>query len=46
LFGAEHPDTLATMDNLARTYHKQEKWNEAKQLELAIINIRKTSERH
>ena len=32
LLGAEHPDILISMANLASTYSSQGKWNEAEQL--------------
>jgi tetratricopeptide (TPR) repeat protein len=41
LLGPEHPDTLLTMGNLARTYFDQGRWNEAEQLELQVMGIRK-----
>ncbi|OKP10214.1 hypothetical protein PENSUB_4388 [Penicillium subrubescens] len=31
-FGQDHLDTLVAMDNLAKTYMKQERWEEASQL--------------
>ena len=41
LHGAEHPITLAAMENLARTYHVQGRLNEAVQLEIQVLEIRK-----
>ena len=34
LLGAEHPDTLTCMENLADKFVNQEGWNEAEQLGL------------
>ena len=34
--GAEHPDTLSAMGNLASTYRHQGRWKEAEQLELQV----------
>ena len=41
LLGPEHPATLVTMGDLARTYSDQGTWNEAEQLELQVMDIRK-----
>ena len=53
LLGAEHPDTLISMGNLASTYtlismgnitstySNQEKWNEAEQLGIQVLDMRK-----
>ena len=41
LLGAEHPDTLLTMGNLANTYYCQGKLNEAEQLGLQALDMRK-----
>ena len=41
LLGPEHPDTLLSMANLARTYSNQGRWNEAEQLQLQVMDIRK-----
>ena len=41
LLGADHPDTLTSMGNLAVTYHSQGKWNEAEQLEVQVMDMRK-----
>jgi hypothetical protein len=38
LLGADHPDTLHSMANLACTYRNQGRWNEAEQLELEVTN--------
>jgi hypothetical protein len=39
--GSNHPDTLSSMANLAATYVKQGRWNEAEKLEVDVINGRK-----
>jgi hypothetical protein len=41
LLGAEHPHTLLSMANLATTYSDKGKWNEAEQLEVQVLDIRK-----
>ena len=41
LLGAEHPDTLTAMANLASTYRNQGRWNEAEQLEVQVMDMRK-----
>jgi predicted RNA-binding protein Jag len=41
LLGAEHPDTLTAIGNLASTYMHQGRWNEAEQLEVQVMNMRK-----
>ena len=41
LLGAEHPDTLSSMANLAATYRYQGRWNEAEQLEVQVMEKRK-----
>jgi hypothetical protein len=41
LLGAEHPDTLTSIANLAVTYGSQRRWNEAEQLEVQVIDMRK-----
>jgi Tetratricopeptide repeat len=41
LLGAEHPDTLTSMANIAVTYRNQGKWIEAEQLQVQVMNIRK-----
>ena len=40
LLGAEHPDTLTSMANLASTYWNQGRWNEAEQLEVQVMDIK------
>ncbi|KAI0388617.1 hypothetical protein F5Y17DRAFT_191065, partial [Xylariaceae sp. FL0594] len=37
VLGAEHPDTLASMANLASTYSNQGRWKEAEELEVQVI---------
>jgi hypothetical protein len=41
LLGAEHPDTLSSMGNLASTYQNQGRWNEAEKLEVQVMDMRK-----
>ena len=41
LLGAEHPDTLSSMANLAVTYSDQGNLNEAEQLEVQVLDMRK-----
>ena len=41
LLGAEHPDTLNSMANLASTYRNQGQWNKAEQLEVHVMEMRK-----
>jgi len=41
LLGAEHPDTLTSMANLAVTYWNQGRWKEAEQLGVQVTDIRK-----
>ncbi|RYP11613.1 hypothetical protein DL767_011567 [Monosporascus sp. MG133] len=40
--GADHPDTLANMANLASTYRSQGRWKEAEKLEVQVMESRKT----
>ena len=40
LFGAKHPDTLSSMENLATIYHYQGRLNEAEHLCLEVMNTR------
>ena len=40
-FGAEHPDTLLSMESLASTYLSQGKWNEAELLKVQVLDMRK-----
>jgi hypothetical protein len=35
--GAEHPDTLTSMANLASTYRNQGRWKEAEELEVQVM---------
>ena len=39
LLGAEHPDTLLSMGNLAINYYDQGKFNEAEQLEVQVLDM-------
>src|SRR6202522_216154 len=41
LLGAEHPDTLTSMANLASTYWNQGRWNEAEQLNVQVMDMMK-----
>ena len=41
VLGAEHPNRLTTMSDLANTYLAQRGWNEAEQLEVQVMDIRK-----
>ena len=36
----EHPDTLSSMANLAATYRKQGRWDEAIELMQVVVNLR------
>jgi hypothetical protein len=40
--GADHPDTLTSMNNLASTYWSQGRWDAAEELELQVMESRKT----
>ncbi|KAG4431135.1 hypothetical protein IFR05_013384 [Cadophora sp. M221] len=40
--GADHPDTLISMANLASTYRNQGRWEKAEKLELQVMETRKT----
>ncbi|MBE3045027.1 tetratricopeptide repeat protein, partial [Candidatus Bathyarchaeota archaeon] len=40
--GADHPDTLTSMGNLALTYWNQGRWKEAEELQFQVIERRKT----
>ncbi|KAJ5731809.1 uncharacterized protein N7483_006317 [Penicillium malachiteum] len=40
--GGDHPDTLTSMANLASTYWNQGQWEEAKKLEVQVMETRKT----
>ncbi|KEY71651.1 hypothetical protein S7711_10241, partial [Stachybotrys chartarum IBT 7711] len=35
--GADHPDTLTSMNNLALTYMNQDRWEEAEKLNLQVM---------
>ena len=39
LLGAEHPDTITSVANLASTYRKQGRWNEAEKLEVQVMDM-------
>ena len=39
ILGAEHPDTLSSMANLASIYWKQGRWNEAEQLNIQVMDM-------
>jgi hypothetical protein len=41
VLGAEHPDTLTSMDNLALTYGDQGRWMEAEELVLRVMETMK-----
>jgi tetratricopeptide (TPR) repeat protein len=41
VLGDEHPDTLASMANLASTYWNQGRWKEAEELNMQVIETRK-----
>ena len=41
VLGAEHPDTLTSMANLASTYRNQGRWKEAEELEVQVMETRK-----
>jgi len=40
VLGAEHPDTLRSMGNLALTYWNQGRWTEAEKLEVHVMEAR------
>jgi hypothetical protein len=42
MLGAEHPDTLTSMANLASTFWNQGRWNEAEKLQVQVMETRKT----
>jgi tetratricopeptide (TPR) repeat protein len=41
VLGAEHPDTLTSMNNLALTYRNQGRWKEAEELNVQVMEMRK-----
>ncbi|KAF2811289.1 TPR-like protein [Mytilinidion resinicola] len=41
VLGDEHPETLASMGNLASTYWSQQRWKEAKELEVQVMEALK-----
>jgi hypothetical protein len=42
VLGAEHPDTLNSMNNLTSTYSNQGRWKEAEELEVQVMETRKS----
>ncbi|KAK0631939.1 hypothetical protein B0T14DRAFT_559678 [Immersiella caudata] len=40
--GADHPDTLTSMANLASTFWNQGRWSDAEELEVQVMETRKT----
>jgi len=40
--GADHPDTLTSMANLASTYRNQGRWDDAEKLEVQVVETSKT----
>ena len=40
--GADHPDTLTSMANLASTYRNQGRWEEAEKLDVQVMETSKT----
>jgi tetratricopeptide (TPR) repeat protein len=42
LLGAEHPDALTSMNNLASTYMNQGRWKEAEELHVQVMEMRKS----
>lgn len=36
VLGKKHPETLTSMNNLSRTYHDQQRWDEAEKLSLEV----------
>ena len=41
MLGAEHPDTLLSMANLASIYHNLKNFKEAKELKVQVLEMRK-----
>src|SRR6266576_1647389 len=41
MLGSDHPDTLATLKNLASTYQSQGRWDEAERLQVDVMNTQK-----
>jgi hypothetical protein len=39
----DYPDTLTSISNLALTYWNQGRWDEAKKLQVAVMETRKTN---
>jgi len=48
VFGADHPSTLACVNNLAFTYRMQARWTEAEEVDLGVIDasIRLLGDKH
>ena len=42
VLGADHPDTLASLTNLASIFRNQGRWEEAEKLEVQVMEARKT----
>lgn len=42
LLGRDHPNTLTSMANLATTYRNQGQWDQAKELEVEVMEAFKT----
>jgi hypothetical protein len=40
--GADHPDTLRSMANMAATYKNQGRWKEAEELQVQVMETHKT----
>jgi hypothetical protein len=40
--GADHPDSLSSVANLAWTYRNQGRWKEAETLQVQVMETRKT----
>lgn len=40
VLGAEHPDTLTSINNLSVTYKLQGQWKEAEELDLQVVETR------
>ena len=40
ILGADYPDTLTSINNLATTYINQGRWKEAEELEMQVMEIR------
>lgn len=42
MLGVEHPDTLISMHNLASIYWNQGQWKEAEELQVQVMETKKT----